>query len=98
MNLLATRKRKHSRKPDELYRLIENCSWGPYLELFARTRREKWTNWGNQAPEEVDSFAGPTFGRAYSETGNAIIEDLDAQQLRLMEQPPRSSSRARKSA
>lgn len=98
VNLLATRKREHSRKPDELYRLIENCSWGPYLELFARTRREKWTNWGNQAPEEVDSFAGPTFGRAYSETGNAIIGDLDAEQLRLMEQPPRSSSRARKSA
>lgn len=97
VNLLATRKREHSRKPDELYRLIENCSWGPYLELFARTRRDNWTIWGNQAPEEVDSFAGPTFGRGYSETGTAVDEDSDAEQLRLMEQP-RASNRARKSA
>ena len=49
MNLLGTRKREHSRKPDEQYALIESCSWGPYLELFGRGVRKNWTVWGNQA-------------------------------------------------
>lgn len=49
VNLLATRKREHSRKPDELYPIIEACSPGPYLELFARGGRKGWSAWGNQA-------------------------------------------------
>jgi N6-adenosine-specific RNA methylase IME4 len=49
VNLLATRKREHSRKPDELYDLIEACSPGPRLELFARGQRTGWTGWGDQA-------------------------------------------------
>ena len=49
MNFIATRKREHSRKPDEQYALIEACSRGPYLELFGRGTRENWTVWGNQA-------------------------------------------------
>jgi len=49
VNLLATRKREHSRKPDELYPIIEACSPGPFLELFARGARPGWTAWGNQA-------------------------------------------------
>ena len=49
VNLLATRKREHSRKPDELYPIIEACSPGPRLELFARGAREGWTVWGNEA-------------------------------------------------
>lgn len=49
VNLLATRKREHSRKPDEQYRIIEACSPGPYLELFARGARRGWTVWGNEA-------------------------------------------------
>jgi len=49
VNLLATRKQEHSRKPDEQYAIIEACSEGPYLELFARGRREGWTSWGDQA-------------------------------------------------
>jgi N6-adenosine-specific RNA methylase IME4 len=49
VNLLATRKREHSRKPDEQYPLIEACSPAPYLELFARGTREGWTTWGDQA-------------------------------------------------
>jgi N6-adenosine-specific RNA methylase IME4 len=49
VNLLATRKREHSRKPDELYEIIEACSPGPYLELFARGTREGWYRWGDQA-------------------------------------------------
>src|SRR5258706_15711959 len=49
VNLLSTRKREHSRKPDELYPIIESCSPGPYLELFARGARPKWQAWGDQA-------------------------------------------------
>jgi N6-adenosine-specific RNA methylase IME4 len=49
VNLLAERKREHSRKPDEQYDIIEACSPRPYLELFARGTRTNWTVWGNQA-------------------------------------------------
>lgn len=51
VNYLSSRKREHSRKPDEQYPLIESCSPGPYLELFARGARPGWTNWGNQADD-----------------------------------------------
>lgn len=51
VNILRTMKREHSRKPDEQYNLIESCSPGPYLEMFARGSRENWTTWGNQADE-----------------------------------------------
>jgi len=50
-DLVKTRKREHSRKPDEQYGIIESCSRGPYLELFARGQREGWTVWGNQADD-----------------------------------------------
>ena len=49
VNFLASRKREHSRKPDEQYDIIESCSRRPYLELFARGTRENWTHWGNEA-------------------------------------------------
>lgn len=49
VNLLGTRKREHSRKPDELYDVIEACSPGPRLELFARGKRNGWSAWGDQA-------------------------------------------------
>ncbi|MBF0610339.1 MAG: S-adenosylmethionine-binding protein [Magnetococcales bacterium] len=52
VNYLASRKREHSRKPDEQYELIQSCSPGPYLELFARGSRPGWTAWGNQAQED----------------------------------------------
>lgn len=51
VNYVSSRKREHSRKPDEQYPLIESCSPGPYLELFARGERERWAVWGNQANE-----------------------------------------------
>lgn len=50
-NMIVSRKREHSRKPDEQYDLIEACSSGPYLELFARGPRKGWTVWGNQSEE-----------------------------------------------
>lgn len=52
VNMIETRKREHSRKPDEQYELIESCSPGPYLELFARGTRKGWKYWGNQAHDD----------------------------------------------
>jgi N6-adenosine-specific RNA methylase IME4 len=52
VNMIATRKREHSRKPTETYGLIERCSPGPYLEIFAREPAPGWTSWGN----EVDTY------------------------------------------
>jgi N6-adenosine-specific RNA methylase IME4 len=52
VNTLATRKREHSRKPDEIYDIIESCSPKPRLELFARFRREGWAQWGNEDVEQ----------------------------------------------
>lgn len=48
-NMIISQKREHSRKPDEQYELIEACSKGPFLELFARGSRPGWFTWGNQA-------------------------------------------------
>src|SRR5260221_520321 len=49
VNIIKSMKREHSRKPDELYEIIEACSPGLYLELFARGTRKGWIAWGNQA-------------------------------------------------
>jgi N6-adenosine-specific RNA methylase IME4 len=52
VNIMLTRKREHSRKPDEVYKVIESCSPGPYMELFARQTVPNWDNWG----DEVDTY------------------------------------------
>lgn len=54
VNYLSSRKREHSRKPDEQYRLIESCSPGPFVELFGRGIRRDWVTWGNQADESYE--------------------------------------------
>ncbi|MFN4165206.1 MAG: MT-A70 family methyltransferase [Ferrovibrio sp.] len=59
VNLLSTRKREHSRKPDEFYDIVEACSPGPYLELFARGTRKGWASWGNQAEDYQPTW--PTY-------------------------------------
>lgn len=46
-NIIVKQKREHSRKPDELYPIIEACSPGPHLELFARTAMPNWSQWGD---------------------------------------------------
>ena len=46
--LVVEQRREHSRKPDIMYNHIENLLEGPYIELFARTKRPGWDNWGNQ--------------------------------------------------
>lgn len=54
VNYMSSRKREHSRKPDEQYPLIESCSPGPYLEMFGRGVRPGWATWGNQADETYE--------------------------------------------
>ncbi len=70
VNFLATQKREHSRKPDELFDIIESCSPGPYLELFARGTRPGWIGWGNQSEDYY-----PTWD-TYSNHSQSGVRDL----------------------
>lgn len=53
-SLLLSDRREHSRKPDEMYSVIESVSPGPYLEMFARNKRQGWHSWGNEVSNDVD--------------------------------------------
>ena len=79
VNIIRSQKREHSRKPDELYSLIEGCSSGPYLELFARGTRPGWKSWGDQADHYEPTW--PTYA-------NKSRNELQSTQLRLLEQEP----------
>ena len=57
VNLISSQKREHSRKPDELYDVIESCSAGPFIELFARDTRKGWIGWGNEASDYQINWA-----------------------------------------
>lgn len=70
VNIIRSRKREHSRKPDELYDIIEQCSPGPFLELFARGKRENWDQWGN----EVEDYT-PSWSTYSNHSQNANIQD-----------------------
>lgn len=59
VNIIKSQKREHSRKPDELYDVVEACSAGPFLELFARGTRPGWTSWGNEADDYSPTW--PTY-------------------------------------
>lgn len=72
VNYLSSRKREHSRKPDEQYALIESCSPGPYLELFGRGTRRRWATWGNQAD---DSYS-PTWKTYSNHSGRDSQSEL----------------------
>ena len=73
VNLLATQKREHSRKPDEIYDLVEDCSPGPYLELFARFRRDGWNQWGNEDVEQ-NSFNGVALRNGHVEPQLRLLD------------------------
>ena len=72
VNYLNSRKREHSRKPDEQYGLIESCSPGPFLELFARGERRGWANWGDQADDSYE----PTWKTYAHHSRNGLIATL----------------------
>jgi N6-adenosine-specific RNA methylase IME4 len=72
VNVIRSRKREHSRKPDEQYDIIEACSWGPRLEMFSRGKRRGWEVWGNQADESYK----PTWDTySYNSTATAIAAE-----------------------
>jgi len=73
VNLISTRKREHSRKPDEIYDLVEACSPGPYLELFARFKRDGWDQWGNEDVEE-NSFHGVALRNGHTDPQMRLLE------------------------
>lgn len=75
VNFLATQKREHSRKPDEFYKIIESCSPGPYLELFARGARPKWKVWGNQSNDYFPNW--PTYANhSQTERSAEVTTDM----------------------
>ena len=77
VNYLGTRKREHSRKPDEMYPILEACSPGPRLELFARGVRPGWTVWGNEA-ESGYAPSWDTYGHnSAAERRAALAAELD---------------------
>lgn len=39
---------RHSEKPAEFYSLVESVTPGPYLEMFARKKRDGWIAWGDE--------------------------------------------------
>ncbi|MFZ2054541.1 MAG: MT-A70 family methyltransferase [Candidatus Aminicenantales bacterium] len=88
VNIISSRKREHSRKPDELYGIIEKCSPGPYLELFARHERLGWDHWGNEV--------GNSRGKVFPAYRGGEIETK--KQLALLESQPYKSRRIRPEA
>lgn len=60
VNLFSSMKREHSRKPEEQYPLVEACSTGPFLELFARSMRTGWHCWGNEVGRFDAAFIAST--------------------------------------
>jgi N6-adenosine-specific RNA methylase IME4 len=75
VNYLGTRKREHSRKPDEQYGLIESCSPGPRLEMFARGPRPGWAVWGNQSADYAPTWA--TYAHNSSSEQRVLAEAAD---------------------
>ena len=73
VNMLATRKREHSRKPDEIFDIVESCSPGPYLELFARFRHPGWSQWGNEDVEQ-NSIANVAHRRGHNDAQMRLLE------------------------
>lgn len=79
VNIIKSMKREHSRKPDELYEIIEACSPGPYLELFARGKQKGWGQWGNQ----VDGYqpTWPTYTN-HSQQRQKVIDFVKERRVR----------------
>jgi N6-adenosine-specific RNA methylase IME4 len=68
--IILSRVREHSRKPDEAYSRIERYCAGPRLELFARESRPNWTAWGDETAkfDQPKAAAIPDFANLYRES------------------------------
>ncbi len=88
VNYMATQKREHSRKPDEQYELIEACSPGPFLELFARGIRRGWECWGAEANGDYEpSWATykSASTKAYTKGHSIALAKPVSEKLRVLE-------------
>jgi len=98
-NIIVKRKREHSRKPDEQYELIEACSWGPFLEMFARGSRKNWYCWGNQASDyypEWKTYKNHSQNKKQRKTKiDSNYENKEVEQLTLMEGKKRYKSKVK---
>lgn len=77
VNMIETRKREHSRKPDEQYDLIESCSPGPYLEMFARQAMPGWTAWGDESGTDAQPRGKTHKGYAGGDIDVPFLEKYD---------------------
>jgi len=77
VNLVAERKREHSRKPEQLYEIIEACSPGPRLEMFARNERPGWHQWGNELGSYAPDFSSAGY-RAQAVAGQLPLDEMSA--------------------
>ncbi|MDO3621836.1 MT-A70 family methyltransferase [Ralstonia pseudosolanacearum] len=78
VNIMSTRKREHSRKPDEQYQLITSCSPGPFLELFARGAREGWAIWGNQADDSYRPTWSTYAHHSMAHAEQGLLSEVDS--------------------
>jgi N6-adenosine-specific RNA methylase IME4 len=75
-----SRRREHSRKPEEMYERIERLCEGPYLEVFSRSSRPGWDSWGDQVGLFDD---GPVKTRKWkSNSYPGKIEDISNEPTR----------------
>ena len=81
VNILSTQKREHSRKPDEIYDIIESWSPGPYLALFARFRRKGWDQWGNE-DVELNSISDVAHRTGHTDPQMRLLEAPRAYQAK----------------
>jgi len=84
VNIIKSQKREHSRKPDEQYDIIETCSPGPYLELFARGKRPGWSQWGNEVDDYKPSW--PTYSNHSQKDVTSEVEGTNVTNPWLNEQ------------
>jgi N6-adenosine-specific RNA methylase IME4 len=52
-NVIEAKRGRHSAKPDEFYRMVEDLSPLPRLEMFARATRNGWDVFGDQIEERA---------------------------------------------
>ncbi len=76
VNIIKSQKQEHSRKPEEQYKIIESCSPGPYLELFARGTREGWDVWGNQSEDYEPTWDTYSFNSKTAQRDELIKKHL----------------------
>jgi N6-adenosine-specific RNA methylase IME4 len=51
-SVIDAKKTGHSRKPDAFYKMVEQRSIGPYLDMFARSARPGWVVWGDEVDDD----------------------------------------------